>query len=72
VIGYCPRVDAHASEGFLVHTVDIDFNPRNLGIIRKRWFAFDGPDRLSLRVDSAETQRNVVKSVLTWERVHLP
>jgi len=69
VIGYCAKVDVHASEGYLLHTVDIDFNPRNIGIVRKRWFTFDGPDRLSLRIDSAETQRNVLKSVLVWERV---
>jgi hypothetical protein len=72
VIGYCGKVDIHASEGFLVHTVDMDFNPRNIGIVRKRWFTFEGPDRLSLRVDSSETQRNVVKSVLTWERIRHP
>ena len=69
VVSYCARVDMHAGEGFVLHTVDLDLNPRIIGTVRKRWFTFDGPDRLSLRVDPAETQRTVQESVLVWERV---
>src|SRR5262249_48641169 len=51
---YCAAVEAHESEGFVIHHVDVERVPNVVGRNRKRWFKFDGPDRLSLRVDAAE------------------
>ncbi len=56
-------------EGFVTYTEDLDINPRTVGTVRKRWFAFDGPDRLKLTIDAAERQANLQDSSLIWERV---
>ena len=40
-----------------------------VGIDRKRWFKFEGPNRVALRVDTAELNPPVVESPLIWERV---
>ena len=66
---YCGTVEVHADEKFVLHRVEIERSPNNVGMIRKRWFAFDGPDRVSLRVDEPELVPPIVESVLTWERV---
>jgi hypothetical protein len=66
-ITYCAQVEFHA-EGFVVYTDDLDFNPRSVGAVRKRWFTFDGPDRLTLSIDKAELASGVQSSVLVWER----
>ncbi len=66
---YCARVDVHAREGFLLHRVEIEKVPNIVGRTRKRWFTFDGPDRLTLRVDPAEVVPPVVESTLVLERV---
>jgi hypothetical protein len=67
--GYCARVELHAQEGFVVHHVEIEKVPNIVGRARKRWLSFDGPDRVSLRVDRAELAPGVAESILTWERV---
>jgi hypothetical protein len=67
--GYCARVDVHAKEGFVLHHVEIEKTPNIVGRTRKRWFTFEGPDRISLRVDRAELAPGVAESILTWERV---
>jgi hypothetical protein len=56
-------------EGFVTYTEDLDLNPRTVGIVRKRWFTFDGPDRLKLTIDAAERGANLQDSSLIWERV---
>jgi hypothetical protein len=33
------------------------------------WFTFDGPDRVTLRIDPPELTPPVVESLLVWERV---
>ncbi len=66
---YCASVEVHASEGFVLHRVEIEKNPNRVGITRKRWFAFQGPNRLTLRVDAAELTLPVVENTLVWERV---
>ena len=68
-VSYCAAVEVHADEGFVLHTVDLDFNPGSVGLVRKRWFNFDGPDRLILRVDRNELRADVKESRLVWERV---
>lgn len=66
---YCASVEVHAGEGFVLHRVEIEKSPNLVGMTRKRWFALQGPNRLTLRVDAAELTSSVVESVLTWERV---
>jgi hypothetical protein len=66
---YCAVIELHAKEGFIVQRREIDQNPNGIGSEHKRWFAFQGPDRLSLRIDSAELNAPVVEDTLNWERV---
>lgn len=68
-ISYCAQFEVHAQEGFVTYTEDLDLNPRTVGTVRKRWFAFDGSDRLKLTIDAAERAANVQDSSLIWERV---
>lgn len=68
-ISYCAQFEVHAQEGFVTYTEDLDLNPRTVGVVRKRWFAFDGSDRLKLTIDPAERQANLQDSSLIWERV---
>ena len=56
---YCASVELKAKEGFILHHVDLDRNPNTIGTTRKRWFSFQGPDTLRLRIDAAELQGNV-------------
>ena len=66
---YCGTVEVHADEGYVLHHVEIERVPNNIGIVRKRWFIFHSPDQVSLRVDEPELVPPIVQSVLTWERV---
>jgi hypothetical protein len=49
--------------------VEIERVPNNIGMVRKRWFRFDGPDRLTLKIDTSELTVPIIESTLTWERV---
>ncbi|HEX4346635.1 MAG TPA: lipocalin-like domain-containing protein [Vicinamibacterales bacterium] len=66
-VSYCAQFEVHAVEGFVKYTEDLDLNPRTVGIVRKRWFTFDGPDRLKLTIDPAE-RGTLQDSSLIWER----
>ena len=66
---YCATVEIHAKEGFVIHRVEIERTPNLVGRARKRWFTFQGPNRVSLRIDTSELTSPVVESILTWERV---
>ena len=66
---YCSTVEIHAKEGFVVHHVEIDSIPNIVGRARKRWFTFQGPNRVALRIDPPENNPPVVESTLIWERV---
>lgn len=67
-VAYCGTYELHAADGFVVHHVDIEKSPSSVGITRKRWVQFLGPNRLSLRIDPAENGANVAESVLVWQR----
>ena len=69
VASYCARVEVNADQGFVLHHVDLGQYPNDHGIVRKRWFSFDGADRLVLTIDPAELSPPVVESTLVWERV---
>ena len=66
---YCARVEVHAAEGFVLHHVEVDKSPNMIGRTRKRWFTFQGPNRVALRMDPSELTPPVVESTLLWERV---
>jgi len=66
---YCSTVEVHAKEGFVIHHVEIASVPNAVGRDRKRWFTFDGPNRLSLRIDPTGLRPGVEESTLIWERV---
>ena len=66
---YCAAVEVHAKEGFVLHRVEVDKTPNMIGTTRKRWFAFEGPDRVALSVDAAENTPPVIDTRLIWERV---
>jgi len=66
---YCAAVEVHAKEGFVLHHVEIEKSPNVVGRTRKRWFTFQGPNRLMLRVDPPENNAPVVEDTLVWERV---
>jgi hypothetical protein len=66
---YCSTVEVHAKEGYVIHHVEMAKSPNVVGRVRKRWFAFQGPNRVELRIDTPELTSPVVESTLIWERV---
>jgi hypothetical protein len=66
---YCATLEIHAQEGFMDRRYDINQNPNAVGRTTRRWFSFDGPDRMTLRVDPAELAPPVVETLFVWERV---
>jgi len=66
---YCATVEIHAKEGFIVRHYEINQNPNAVGKATKRWYTFQGTNRMSLRIDTPELNSPVVESTLIWERV---
>ncbi|HEV3331909.1 MAG TPA: lipocalin-like domain-containing protein [Bryobacteraceae bacterium] len=66
---YCATIEIHAEEGFMLRHYDINQTPNAVGKATKRWYTFQGTDRMSLRVDATELNRPVVESTFVWERV---
>jgi len=66
---YCATVEIHAKEGFIVRQYDINQNPNAVGQTTKRWYQFQGTNRMSLRIDTPELNLPVVENTLIWERV---
>ena len=66
---YCATVEIHAKEGFIVRHYEINQNPNAVGRSTKRWYTFQGTNRMSLRIDTPELNSPVVESTLIWERV---
>ncbi len=64
-----PTRRIHAKEGFILRHYEIDQNPNAVGRATKRWYTFQGTNRMSLRIDSEELKLPVVESTLNWERV---
>ena len=69
VNSYCATLEVHATEGFMDRHYDINQNPNQVGRATRRWFSFQGPDKLTLRVDDAELNKPVVETLFIWERV---
>ena len=53
----------------MVRHYEINQTSNAVGKATKRWYTFQGPDRMSLRVDASELNRPVVESTFVWERV---
>lgn len=68
VVAYCAAYEVDPKAGFVVHHVDLEKSPSNIGINRKRWFTLEG-NRLSLRIDAAELPPTQKESRLVWEKV---
>lgn len=66
---YCGTFHVNAAEGSVVHRMEIERIPNLVGRGRKRWFMFDGNDRLILKVDTSEFRPPVAERRLLWERV---
>ena len=66
---YCATIEIHAKEGFMVRRYDINQTPNAVGRETRRWFSFQGPDRMSLRVDPSELNPPAVETMFIWERV---
>ncbi|HTA67035.1 MAG TPA: lipocalin-like domain-containing protein [Bryobacteraceae bacterium] len=66
---YCATIEIHAKEGFLLRHYELHNDPNAVGKATKRWYAFQGTNRLTLRIDSQELNPPVVESTLIWERV---
>jgi hypothetical protein len=66
---YCATLEIHAKEGFMDRRYDINQNPNAVGKATRRWYTFQGPDRMTLRVDAAELTKPVVETLFIWERV---
>jgi hypothetical protein len=66
---YCAILEIHATEGFMDRRYDINQNPSAVGRATRRWFSFQGADRLTLRVDAAELTAPVTETLFIWERV---
>lgn len=66
---YCATIEIHPKEGFLLRSYEINQNPNAVGRMTKRWYTFQGANRLTLRVDPSELNPPVVDNTLIWERV---
>jgi len=66
---YCASIEIHAKEGFMDRRYEINQSPNAVGRTTRRWFSFQGSDRMTLRVDPAELTAPVVDTQFVWERV---
>ena len=66
---YCSTVEIHEKEGFIVRHYEINQSPNAVGKVTKRWYTFQGSNRMSLRIDPPELAAPVVENTLIWERV---
>jgi len=66
---YCATVEIHAKEGFIIRNYEINQTPNAVGRATKRWYTFQGTNRMSLRIDPPELNPPVVENTLIWERV---
>jgi hypothetical protein len=66
---YCATIEIHAQEGFMDRRYEINQNPNAVGRATRRWYSFQGRDRMTLRVDPGELTKPVVETLFIWERV---
>jgi len=66
---YCSTIEIHPKEGFIVRNYEINQTPNAVGKMTKRWYKFEGANRMTLQIDAAELTLPVVENILIWERV---
>ena len=66
-VAYSGRYEVNAAQGFVIHYVEMDLNPNNIGSILKRYISFDGK-LLKLR-PAEKLAKDVIEYTLTWQRV---
>ncbi len=66
--GYCSTIEVHAKEGFVIHNVEVAVRPNLISKPRKRWFTFDGPNRVTLRIDPAELSPPIMEYGTCWSQ----
>ena len=66
---YCATLEINAKEGFMDRRYEINQTPNAVGQATRRWFSFQGADRMTLRVDASELTSPVVETLFIWERV---
>lgn len=67
---YCATIEINPREGFMDRRYDLNLTPNAVGRATRRWYTFQGPDRMSLRVDPGELNAPVVETLFIWERVN--
>jgi hypothetical protein len=53
----------------VIRHYEINQTPNAVGKVTKRWYKFQGKNRMSLRIDPPELTAPVVENTLIWERV---
>lgn len=66
---YCAEVEINMEKGYVIHHLDLARSQNAVGEKLKRWFSFEGDDRLLLRVEPSENKPPLVESRLVWKRV---
>ena len=66
---YCATIEIHEKEGFLLRHYEMNQTPNAVGKMTKRWYKFQGANRMSLRIDTPELNLPLVENTLIWERV---
>jgi hypothetical protein len=66
---YCGTIEIHAKEGFILRNYEINQTPNAVGKVTKRWYKFEGANRMSLRIDTPELNLPMVENTLIWERL---
>ena len=54
---YCATIEIHAKEGFMLRRYEINQTPNAVGRETKRWYTFQGSDRLMLRNSTGLSSR---------------
>ena len=66
---YCGTYEVNVGEGFVLHHVEMEKSPNAVGTTRKRFFTFNGPDQVVLRVDPSELVPPRTDVTVVWNRV---
>ena len=65
-VAYCGRYEVNETERYVIHEVEMDMVPNNVGSRLKRFFSLKG-DTLILK--TAEAGPDIVEYTLTWKRI---
>jgi hypothetical protein len=68
---YCGTYEVNTEQSYVLHHVELDRIPNNIGQTRKRFFTLSG-NRLTLRIDPAQLPAGIAGTTIVWERVENP